>query len=300
MPITIQGGGTVGGGGGLTELTIKTSSPNTTVIITKENYSNTLVSDDTCLVTCKLTNGTYQITVQSSDGKTAQKEIVINNQEEADLRITDQIKNLALGAKLKFSSGKKFYLKAKNVSGHTSNSVTLVSEFIIENIESEGSLYTSNGIVFNTLSKYYNELSKLEKEYVINRSYSCHILDYDYNAGQWNDTFQTKQSRFWLMSNSEMGGTGTNSGAKLGFKDDASRIKKHKNGNAGTYWLRDCDDSPWDNDQSIVKADGKFSSLRIMLDNNNNHQSAGMVPACDVKGDTKVLLDTDGYWVIVG
>lgn len=292
MPIKFQ----ALGGGGLTELTIKTSSPNTTVTITKENYSNTLVSDDTCLVTCKLTNGTYQVTARSSDGKTAQKEIIIDDQEEVDLRITDQIKNLALGAKLKFSNGRTFYLKAKNVSGHEANSATFVSEFIIEDANCHTYSYKSSDVYLKVLPKYYNELNSVEKNAVIYRKYQYYYR-YRYGDGgrYFDDKYGDVESYFYIMSDKELGSSGTSTGTNLGFTNSASRIMRYQNGKVGGYWTRDgyYDSYIGREYMGCVETTGAFESLYV----NNNLQS-GVVPSVDLKGDIKCALDIDGYWII--
>lgn len=284
------------GGGGSTELTVKTSKPNTTVTITKENFEKVLVSDDSCSVVCKLVDGTYQIKAEAPEGEISQKEIVISNQEQADLRITDQIKNLPLGSKLKFSSGKEFILQAKNLGpNHEANTVTLVSEFIIES--TSVSTYNHSATeMYRTLSpKYYNELSLIEKNKIIMTKYvSVNYTWYSSTSHDWEKSTTNCSQYFYCMSPAELGFQSNSSvGVPFGFTSDTSRIKKYKNGSAGEYFTRDTNriDSTDDPIVNFVKEDGTNATSRISY-------TAGFVPACDIKDDAKVALDSDGYWVI--
>ncbi len=283
-------------GGGSTELTVKTSKPNTTVTITKENFEMVLVSDDSCSVVCKLVDGTYQIKSETPEGEISQKEVVIFRRKQADLRITDQIKNLPLGSKLKFSSGKEFILQAKNLgSNHEDNTVTLVSEFIIEST----SVSTYNHSVtemYRTLSpKYYNELSPIEKDKMIMTKYvSVNYTWYSSTSSDWEKSTTNCSQYFYCMSKAELGFKSDSSqGVPFGFTGDTSRIKKYKNGSAGEYFVRDTDrnDNTYNPIVFFVKEDGTPG-------NATSSYTAGFVPACDIKGDTKIALDSDGYWVI--
>lgn len=286
----------------MTELVVNTSKAGTTVKATNGDRVKMRISGDDCTAVFELLDGTYLIEATTPDGEVSQKEVAVTTQEHADLRFTDRIKNLQVGEKLKFSSGKKFIVQAKNVEGHKASSVTLVSEFIVEDVDPDGSSYGKDEAIYQALQKYIDELSALEKTFIIDRKYKSYVLSYEYTVGgpgdgwAWEDKLLDINSKFWLMSGSEIGFNTVDSGKNLNFNTDADRIKKYENGGAGRYWIRDSQAGYRVLYQYAVDVTGKRVSVEIGY--TSNTQTAGMVPACDIEGDTLVSLDTDGYWVI--
>lgn len=224
-----------------------------------------------------------------------------------------QVKKLPLQSKLKFSSGKTFVLQAKGLGGHPTNSVTFISEYIIENARwSNGEdkvSYTSSNLNRSKLPSYYNALSALEKSKIL--SYSSY-------------------GNMWLPSMSEVN--------NMNFPNNESRIKKIKNGSAGQWMTRDYSNSigsshkdgdPYPGiggqmiqkyvrgtyqDITCITTTGEFKGVGLysgeemsfshspswMLDYGGYSQS-GVVPCCDIDGDAWVTLDksVDAYWHIV-
>ena len=229
----------------------------------------------------------------------------------------EQIKNLPIGSKIKFSSGKTFVLQIKNASGHSANTVTLVSEYIIENQRWSGGAdsYSESYIHTSIMPKYYNELSALEKS---------KFVKYD------------NYQHFWIPSEYDVKNN------RLGFTNNASRIKKHINGKQGEWWIADHwmregmysgepmlkpDGStetkytaPYYGYANYIGKSGGIGEVRVgsgsiwytkhTLPNGNSYDTrktytcgptgaeSGVVPFCDINGDTWVKLEK-GYWIFV-
>lgn len=221
-----------------------------------------------------------------------------------------QVKNLPLGSKIKFSSEKTFVLQAKGMGGHPGNSVTLISEYIIENAYwskgEEKVSYTSSDLNRRILPGYYNALSALEKSKIF--SYSSY-------------------GNMWLPSMSEVN--------NMNFPNNESRIKKIKNGSAGQWMTRDYSNSigsshkdgdPYPGiggqmiqkyvrgtyqDISCITTTGEFMEVGLysgeemsfshspswMLDY-GGYSKSGVVPCCDINGDAYVKLEK-GYWIFI-
>lgn len=268
MPIKYQ---MLGGGGGLIELTIKTSAPNTTVTITKENFEKTLVSDDTCLVTCKLTNGTYQIKAQAEDGIVTKKEVVISSQEETDLRDSAQAKDLPIGAKFKFANGKTYAVQLKNA-----NTVQFISEFILEDGVRNQANFKNDSINTNVLPKYYEELSALERGKIVSYEYP-----YTYGPFSGSSKTYTFKSFFSIPSIEDMNAV-----------EQSKRIKKYKGGSVGEYWERD----------GVLASDNRHFKYYVDSQGSPNPWTTsttnGIVPVFNIQNETVLRRDSDGYWVI--
>lgn len=218
----------------------------------------------------------------------------------------EQIKNLPLGSKIKFRSGKSFILQAKNVFNHnlpnyTGDTVTLVSEFITDKSSTRSYLYTASEAYRTILPKYYEELTDAEKRAVIKRKYLYYWTYQHGDGGRWyDDEYDWAESYFWLLGETELGRDPsyiTPGDSNLGFTNDASRIKKYENGAAGEYWVRYGFDSLYQgNDSSaLITKSGALDSKWV----ENNGYTAGVVAGCDVKGDAYVKLKR-GYWYFTG
>lgn len=219
----------------------------------------------------------------------------------ADVQI-EKIKNLPLGSKIKFSSGKTFVLQAKNAKMHhhpsyTGDTVTLVSEFIIENSSTHSYLYEASEAYRTFLPKYYEELTDAEKKVLIMRKYMYYWTYQHGDGGRWYDDEEDwAESYFWLLGATELGlnpSYTTHYDQNLGFTDDASRIKKYENGSTGEYWYRYGFDSMYQGNDSFafITKTGGSDSKHV----ETYGYTAGIVAGCDVKGDAYVKLKR-GYW----
>ena len=262
-----------------------TTYPNTEVKLQGDKVARTLISDDQGVAIFKrLKGGTYTATAK---GKS--KQITVLDQQNE--HVCQQVKDLPLKSKIKFSSGLKMILMTKKPltpegQEHEPNVACLVSEFVTEMHKVTDSVY-----VFKydkkwqkKLSRHYDELTWREKAtikpFFINES-STFINLY-----------------FYMLSNYEVGGLSSGDYAKynFGFTDDASRIKKLENGSAKNYWLRGMSNE-YHFSYNIVGANGKYTSETI---NYSPNITAGIVPACDISQDAYVTLDSDGYYRILG
>lgn len=259
------------GGGGLTELTIKTSKPNTTVTITKEGFEKVLVSDDSCLAVCKLVDGTYQIKAEAPDGVITQKEVVIANEERVDLRDSMQAKDLPIGAKFKFANGETYTVQLKNT-----NTVQFISDFILEDTERSNADFGNDIVIQNVLPKYYDGLSEVEKGKIVYYGYPYWYRGTDYDGGTY-----TFKYFFSVPSIDDMKVT-----------EQSKRIKKYKDGRIGEYWERDGDLASGNRHfKYYVDSGGNYSTYTTSGTN-------GVVPVFNIKNETVLKRNSDGYWVI--
>ena len=214
----------------------------------------------------------------------------------------EQIKDLPLGSKIMLSSGKTFLVQAKNVSGHQSNSVTLVSEFVTESYTwavSWHSAYEYSDIHKSIMPKYYNELNQTEKNAIIERSFEVgKELDGYGTPGVY---FAKLSSHFWAPSGKELG-LSTGKGANLGFTDNASRKKTLKNSVASGYYTtssyyyqyRNLDDNEYY--VYVISSNGIEEKPKVIASSKRlTGFETGVLPCCDVKGDS-ILRYKSGYW----
>ena len=290
MPITYQRLGN--SGGGTVDLKI-TTYPNTEVKLQGDKVARTLISDDQGVAIFKrLKGGTYTVTA-----KNKAKEIVLVTEYREFL--TEQIKDIEIGSKIKFSSGREFILKKHKATAHDQNSATLVSEFIQEDFTWEAQ--TSNGPFYHNstklqtlLTKYFDELSEHEKKCIVN--FLADGVEY-----QGRGTQKIEQ-RFYLFSLAEFGISDSNfpenaTERDLGFPDMDSRIKRYKNGDLGKYWLRN----------GYLRSDGTRSYWWIgpkggpnTFNSTASPQTYGIVLGVDISEDAPVYLEADGYYRILG
>ena len=226
----------------------------------------------------------------------------------------EQIKNLPIGSKIKFSSGRTFVLQAKNV--HTQNTVTLVSEFITEDYRwiSGSDSYSETSIHTSLMPKYYNELTFVEKSKFVKYGNYQH---------------------FWIPSEYELKN-------QLGFTNNASKIKKYASGSAGEYWTASHRmregmysgepvlnpdgssetryEASYNGYADCISKSGSTTEVRVYngriwytehrLPNGNSydtgktysgsstHYERGVVPFCDINGDAFMRFKS-GYWIFV-
>lgn len=277
MPIKYQ---MLGGGGG-TDLLLKVA-PNIIVTLSREGYTSTLTTDEQGQALFKnLKTGTYIVKFRSESTELQNEVVVLDKQEETFG--VKQVKNLPLGAKLKFSSGKTFTLLKKNAKGHPSNSATFWSDIITEMAPVDARWYFDSNVHKTILPKYYNELNGIEKSSIINREIIV------------PETTRKESAYFYVFSTMELGQSGSEALPKnyenMGFTYDNERIRKDKNGSAQGYfttYFKANDYGSWIH-RTITKQ-GKFGSYT---------NPEGVVPACDLKGGSYVFLDADGYYKVL-
>ena len=285
MPIKFQA---LGGGGG-TDLLLKVA-PNIIVTLSREGYTSTLTTDEQGQALFKrLKPGTYTAIIQSGNVK-FQKEIVIPDKLEETLNMK-QIKDLPLGAKLKFSSGKTFKLLKKNAKGHPSNSATFWSEYIIQMHRFDGVQYFDSYVHSTIMPSYYNELNEQEKLAVIEQERIA-VTYTESGTG----TSKKGRTNFYLLTVRELGHSDKypTEYENLGFGSNVTRIKKTTAELARDYCTSDVYQTRSGNSYygRFIQEDGSFSS-------GNDVSERGIVPACDLKGDSYVILDADGCYKVL-
>ncbi len=285
MPIKYQ---MLGGGGG-TDLLLKVA-PNISVTLSKEGYTQTLTTDESGQALFKnLKAGTYIVKFRSESTELQNEVVVLDKQEETFG--VKQVKNLPLGAKLKFSSGKTFKLLKKNAKGHPSNSATFWSEYIIQIHRFDGVQYFDSYVHSTIMPSYYNELNEQEKLAVIEQERIA--VTYTESG---TDTSKKGRTNFYLLTVRELGHSDKypTEYENLGFGSNVTRIKKTTAELARDYCTSDVYQSRSGSSYygRFIQEDGSFSS-------GNDISGRGIVPACDLKNDAYVILDADGYYKVL-
>ena len=289
MPITYQRLGN--SGGGMVDLKI-TTYPNTLVKLQNEKVNKSAMSDESGVVIFKgLKGGTYTATAK---GKT--KEIKVMSEQNSYL--CEQVKDLPIGAKIKFSSGKKYTLKIKNPTTpvdrekHQPNVAGLFSDYIVDSYTLETPTVFQNDAEWQSkLVGLYEELSWQEKSVIKSR-----IVQGDYSSG-------ATSTYFYMPSSYELNTdiVGDYNKHQWGFSDDNSRVRKYENGESANWAIRnmymDRNGSSRANIGYIYPFGRKGSSW---VSNSDVPVTYGIVPACDISQDAYVTLDSDGYYKILG
>lgn len=248
-----------------------------------------------------------------------------------------KLKDAQIGDKLKFSSGKTFILRDKNLEGHEPNSVTLVSEYIIEKANWGQTIsFLESNIYKEILPKYYNELSDLEKKAIV-----CHKSKV-FTGMSYPDSYligeeleQPTESYFYLPDAIQIGKKinftveGSDWGESEYMDHNGSAMpglygagkKMFKDGSPGKYYTTTM--------RKYTRRDSTSSYYIACVDEDNSHIAteetlcsnmainkapspdigtttatwytviSGVVPYCDMRGDTLVMKDEDGYWTII-
>lgn len=285
MPITYQRLGNSGGG---MDLEI-TSYPNTEITLSNEKVTKRLISDGDGIAIFKgVKAGAYTAT---ANGKTNQITVVDKQKD----FLCEQIKDLPLKSKIKFSNGKKFILMAKNPPApsnepHPLNSSCLVSEFVVDTYTmTRVETWYESDAWQRKMFACYEELPWVEKETVLPRYVR-------------NKNISIANQYFYMLSKNEAG-VSSASEYNLGFPDDASRIRTTESGEAMGYWLRDqYGDGGYRVDLSAISAlgDDLYSGIGGWIKDENLPITGGLVLACDISQDAYVTLDDDGYYKILG
>lgn len=269
-----------------------TSYPNTEITLSNEKVTKRLISDGDGIAVFKgVKEGTY---TAAANGKA--KQITVADKQKYFL--CEQIKDLPLKSKIKFSSGKKFILMAKNPPApsnepHPLNSACLVSEFVVDTytMEKLETWYESDAWQ-RKMSACYEELPWAEKETVLPRFVS-------------NGGLSIANQYFYMLSEGEMGvpASPALNEYNLGFPDDASRIRTTESGEVMCYWLRGQGrDGSTRVNLSAISDLGKriYDGIGGWTTNSKLPMTGGLVLACDISQDAYVTLDDDGYYRILG
>ncbi len=316
MPIKYQ---CLGGGKELLNVTINTGVRSTVTF-----RGETKQTDESANVTfSRVPIGVHTVTIKINEMTFTKKIKVVSQLNKCGL----QVKDLPIGSKIKFSSGKKFVLMAKDHPIHDAGSATFLSEFIIERALWGGNswCYKQSNIHKTILPSYYEELNPPEKNAIINYEFTA-FDDNAYNGhpqcpdavgkdsamnndfisdkypGAWSNPVDIMRSYFYLPNSHEYGGTVADGdgGKNLGFSSDKDRIKRYENGDVGDYFTR-TSGSPYRGqsyiDYEYITENGYFGSTNGP-DSVNVYR--GVVPACDISQDAFVTLDNDGYYRILG
>ena len=292
MPITYQRLGN-SGGGGTVDLKIATY-PNTEVTLQNKKTTKKVMSDDSgCAIFNGVKGGKYTV---AANGKTKQI-TVVSEQEEC---VCEQIKDLTLKSKVKFSNGKKFILMTKNpkqIEGesHAPNVACFVSEYIVDTFTlTRPQTFQESDEWQNEVFKRYEELTWVEKETILPR----------FVRGSQSYSKPATQTYFYLLSEGETGVSITTikNEYNLGFTDDASRARKTESGESMGYWLRGgYRDGSRVNLDSITNTGGRFDTeIGGWITFDDLPVTGGIVTACDISLDAYVVLDSDGYYRILG
>ena len=283
MPITYQ---RLGNSGGMVDLKITTYS-NTEVKLQGDKVARTLISDDQGVAIFKrLKGGTYTVT---ANGKT--KEITLIDEKKEFL--CQQIKELPLKSKIKFSSGLKMVLMTKSPQmpageEHASNVACLMSEFVTEThkVQNANDSFERDQTWQNKMLSYYNKLTWQEKATI-----KPYFAKYDVNHPINTYFYMPCRNEVGLRSDVEY------SKYNWGFTNDNDRIKKLEGGSAREYWLRDS--GAWDSSFSYVAVSAKGQLVNV-TELRDFPKNSGIVPCCDISQDAYVALDDDGYYRILG
>lgn len=290
MPITYQRLGNSGGG---MDLEI-TSYPNTEITLSNEKVTKRLISDGDGIAIFKgVKAGAYTAT---ANGKTNQITVVDKQKD----FLCEQIKDLPLKSKIKFSSGKKFILMTKNLPSssnepHPLNSACLVSEFVVDTYTmTKLETWYESDAWQRKMFACYEELPWVEKETILPR----YVWDWKVNGLRIN-------AYFYMLSEKEASTSPTSSYDEynLGFPDDASRIRTTESGDAMGYWLRDqYRDGSYRVNLSAISGLGEklYSGIGGWITEKELPMTGGLVLACDISQDAYVALDDDGYYRILG
>lgn len=292
-----------GGGGKRTDVVIKTL-PNATVTLSSTEYTKTLQADGIGNVIFKgLKSGIYTAVSRSSNGTTYQKNISVLDQQEESLLERKMIKDLPIGSKIKFSSGKKFFLTGKNIKSksdkqegsHDLGSATFMAEYIYGNsMWEDRTPYRDTEIHKTIMPSFYNELSEKEKNAMIEREF------YTREMGTSSSTYSLK-SYFLLPSATELDEYRNKyplydtEGAHIFEPANQAYYIAYENGETGNFFTRSFDIPPSLGAQNGIYYN-KGAHRNVIL--TGLPQTMGIVSICDLSGFTWVNKDSDGYWII--
>ena len=271
-----------------------TTYPNTEVKLQGDKVARTLISDNQGVAIFKrLKGGTYTVTT-----KNKAKEIVLVT--EYHETIMEQIKDIKIGSKIKFSSGKKFILMKKDAKADTRepyplNSACLVSEFIVDTYTMEKpETWVESKAWQEKMSACYEELSQKEKNTIFSRTVTNSYGDPVY-MGLY----------FYMLSEGEAGVASYDNGYNLGFTDDTSRKRTTESGENMGYYLRNQNrdrNNTWRVNLGSINRNGHNFDTGIggWIAQEDLPKTGGLVLACNISQDAYVALDDDGYYRILG
>ena len=214
-----------------------------------------------------------------------------------------KIKNLPIGSKIQFSNGEIYELMGKNLEGHEEGSATFLSENIVDNvvIVPEGALYNSipyhQTSVFKSMSKYYDQLTDVEKSALILREHIyCQESDGSYVERRINSYFD-------LPSYSEMDQTTkprySKEGTYLGFVNNEKKIKLNKSGVPTRYLMRTMSyGNVWN--EHFWSFVGKNGTPSLNSSRLNGGSKSAIALVCDIYQKASVVKQANGTYKIVG
>lgn len=196
-----------------------------------------------------------------------------------------KLSDLPVGAKIKDVDTKYngnviiWKIADKNHSGYPSNSVTLISENVLDKRAYETtSTYKDSRlrIWLNSSSGFLSGFSQDLKQFLLQTQLRA------------NDTDSLATDKVFLASFQEFYNSDGHGGSKLAlFKDKNSQVARDLNGRVSEWWLRDnyYGESMW-----FANVDGE----RLVDD---AREEKGIRPLCNVKSDIKVSSSTDSSGV---
>ena len=312
MPITYQRLGNSGGGMDL----IVTTRPNVNVTLKNKSYEKTVTTNEQGRAEFKnLRDGNYIATLKNANEDVLyQKSITITRQRLETIGM--YLGDLPLYSKIKFSSGKKFFLAGKGLKGrspkwgyngnHNPDSVTLMSEYVYDENKygwARGVLYKDTEIFNTVLQTYYNELLDAEKECILEREVRCNIAP-TMSASSKSEFLEKSylvKSHFHLLANTELGdthfnNTGDTEGA-LVMNCEYGTVKEPVKSIFGKpFFMRTM--SYGAPQRNVVSENG--TSVDMEIHDAPEGEKLGILPVCDLNRTAIVALDSDGYYRILG
>ena len=264
-------------------------------ITTDVGASVTIEKDDTSPITKTASNegkatfedvdlGTWDVTV-ALDGATTTGTVTVTDEFVLNLPVGVKLGDLPLKSKIKIG-GKKWILFAKNHAGYPDNSVTLISESILENRvfdSGNDNRYQPSDIRTYLTTTFFNTFSEKEKGATLTTNFKTKR----YNGGY--DEFNDK---VFLLSATEVGlESDANEGSNLGFNSNSDRIA-NLNGSPSYWWLRTPYASGAERVRSVYSGGTLYWSYAQF--------SRGLRPACNLSASAIFDFnpDSEGYYVI--
>lgn len=191
--------------------------------------------------------------------------------------------DLIVGDKVKIG-GTKYVVKAKNHTGYPSNSVTLISEYLLQKTIFGSVVHYLSSTVKELCEEYYNQLSQAEQSAV-----ALTTRKVKNGTGQYVEFSE----HIFVLNSTEVGLTTVSQmGTNIGFADNADRIAKLENGGAIYWW---CADAETREHVYCVSSSGTLDISNPSNDTVALRTALNLSPTAPI-----VSMDSDGYFSIVG
>lgn len=188
---------------------------------------------------------------------------------------------MQIGDKVKIG-GTKYVVKAKGHTGYPQNSITLISEYIVQQSGFGSDVNYGTSTIKALCEQYYEQLSTAEQIAILETTRKIKN-----GAGQYPEFTE----HIFILNSVEAGGAAdAQMGSNIGFTNNDDRICTIENGAAQYWWLANASSS------SYVWGVGTGGSVSVY-----RGSSAGVRPALNLS-PTALLNDKDGegYYSIVG